>query len=467
MDPGSILAGSRLIAYVQGLVFGVLLLATGIAWAEEAALSEASFGMPDLNGYIEAALLANGEIHAAEENWRAAVHRAEQAGAPPDPRFSYGYYVTPVETRVGPQRHRFALAQTFPWLGRLSLKERQAVLEAEAVRIRIEEAQANVIRRVKDAYFEYAYAGRAIAVTRGNIELLRYLERVTEDRYKAGLSSYAQFLRIQVELARLEDRLRSLEDLLLPLQASLNAAMSRPSTDPLPLPDEIPILIADRTDEEIAAALPDGNPELRALQIQAEAAATGAEFARKGYFPDVTLGLEFIQTDKARVGSPDRNGDDPLVATVSFNIPLWFDARKAAVEEARSREASFKRQNTGAYDRLGAALQLALFKYRDAGRRISLFRNSLLPKAEQGMAATLDAFQTGGQSVLDLIDAERTLLEFQLSYLRAVADQGQYLAEMESLLGQEIPCRVQGAPVHLPGLERAKGGDGQPAGSGR
>jgi len=48
-----------------------------------------------------------------------------------------------------------------------------------------------------------------------------------------------------------------------------------------------------------------------------------------------------------------------------------------------------------------------------------------------------------------------------------VADQGQYLAEMESLLGQEIPCRVQGAPVHLPGLERAKGGDGQPAGSGR
>lgn len=460
MNPTSNFQESASRGFAIGLFFLVMLLfAAGSANPAKAGPAAPSDEIEDLNGYIEAALLANGEIRAAEENWRAAVQKAEQAGAPPDPRFSYGYYVTPVETRVGPQRHRFALAQTFPWFGRLSLKEQQAVLEAEAVRVKIEEAQLNVVRRVKDAYFEYAYAGRAIAIARENVELLKYLERVTEARYKAGLSPYAQFLRIQVELVRVEDRLRSLEDLLLPLQARLNAAMSRPSTDTLPLPDEIPIMIADMTEAEIAAALADGNPELRALQIQAEAASTGAEFARKGYFPDVTLGLEFIQTDKARVGSPDRNGDDPLVATISFNIPLWFDARKAAVEEARSRAASLKRQNTGAYDRLSAAMQLALFKYRDAGRRIALFKNSLLPKTEQSLAATLDAFQAGGQSVLDLIDAERMLLEFQLSYLRALADQGQYLAEMESLIGQEIPCRVHGAPVHLPGLERAKGAE--------
>jgi len=417
-------------------------------------------GLEALNSYIEIALDANGDIRAAEENWRAAVQKSEQAGVPPDPRFSYGYYIQPVETRVGPQRQRFGLAQTFPWFGKLSLKEQQAVLEAEAQRIRIEEAQLNVIRRVKDAYYEYAYASQSLSITRENIELLNYLERVTEARYKASLSPYAQFLRIQVELARLEDRLRSLEDILLPLRARLNAAMSQPSTEPIPLPREVPIMIADMTDEEMMADLADGNPELRALQIKTQAASTGVEVARKGYFPDITLGLEYIQTDKARVGNPDRNGDDALVATVSFNIPLWLDARKASVGEAWSSQASLRQQGVGTRDRLNAAMQLALFKYRDACRKIALFRDSLLPKAEQSFGATLDGFQTGAQSVLDLIDAERTLLEFQLSYLRALADQGQYMAEMETLIGHEIPCKVHAAPLHLPGLERNKDREG-------
>jgi len=40
---------------------------------------------------------------------------------------------------------------------------------------------------------------------------------------------------------------------------------------------------------------------------------------------------------------------------------------------------------------------------------------------------------------LDIIDAERILLEFQLAYERAFADRAQRLAELEMLVGKEIP----------------------------
>lgn len=217
-------------------------------------------------------------------------------------------------------------------------------------------------------------------------------------------------------------------------------------------------MIPDMTDEEIMAALAEGNPELRALELKAEAERAGAELAEKGYYPDVTFGVELIQTDHAREGNPVNNGDDPVVATVSFNIPLWFSARKASVDEALSREQAFRQKGTGELDRLRAALQLVLFEVSDAARRIDLYKNTLLPKAEQSLAATLDAFQTGSQTVLDLIDVERTLLEFQLSYLRARTDQGQSMAELETLVGHEIPCKVHREPLHLPRLGRD--GDG-------
>jgi outer membrane protein TolC len=395
-----------------------------------------------LNHYIQTALENNADLKAAHTSWKAAMEKVPQARSLPDPRFTYGYFVQPIETRTGPQRQRFGIGQTLPWFGKLSLKEKQASLEAEAQLAKLEGLRLKVIRQVKDAYYEYAYVGQAIAITRENIELVGYLERVAEARYTTGLSPYAQTVRLQVELGKLENRLRSLEDLRVPLQARLNSAMSRPQDEGIAMPAEVPLMIADMTDAEIMAGITESNPDLRAIEILAKAAETGIELAERDYYPDFTFGLEMIQQDDARQGDPKNNGDYPVIATVSINLPIWFDSRRAKVREAVNRKKSFEEKIVGTRDSLCAAMQLALYKYRDAGRKIDLFRNNLLPKAEQAFGATLEAFQTGSQSALDLIDVERTLLEFQLSYLRALADQGQRMADMEEILGREIPCKI-------------------------
>jgi len=406
--------------------------------------------LPIIDNYIAQAIEGNNDLKAAEDAWKAASDRARQVGVPPDPRFTYGYYIRPVETRTGPQRQRFGLSQTLPWFGKLSLKEKQAFLEAEAIGARAESLRLSVIRRVKEAYYEYAYDVQAITITGQNMELLGYLLKVADSRYSAGLSPYSQTIRLQVELAKLEDRLRSLSDLTQPLRARLNSSMGLPPENPIPPPSEIPIMIADMSDEEILKGIEESNPEIRALMIQASAAGQGVKLAERNFYPDFTFGLEMIQQDNARSGDPLHNGDDPIVATVSVNIPIWFEARRSAVAEAANKERSLKRQASGTLDRLNAAMQLALFKYRDAGRKIDLFQNTLVPKAEQSMQATLDAFQAGTQSVIDLIDSERILLEFQLAYLRALADQGIYMAELESLLGREIPCKIHSLTIRPP-----------------
>ncbi|EPR32426.1 outer membrane efflux protein [Alkalidesulfovibrio alkalitolerans DSM 16529] len=427
-----------------------LLVLAGAARAEQAeTIADAS--LAPLNAYVEEALANSPNLKASEAAWKAAAQRAPQVSAPPDPRFTYGYYIQPAETRTGPQRMRYAISQTIPWFGRLSNMEKQAVLEADAALARLESQRLLTAAQVRDAYYEYAYVAQAVRLTRENVLLLGYLERVAEDRYRAGLSPYAELVRLQLESGRLEDTLRSLKDLERPVRARLNTAMNRAPDSPLPEPETIPVMVLEHDEAELLAGLAECNPELRALSSLTEAAQTGMDQAKLGYFPDITLGLEMIQQDRARAGDPVNNGKYPTVATVGINLPIWFGARNAAVEEADHKRQSSREQWFATHNRLQAAMELALYRYRDAGRKIDLYQESLLPKAEQGLGATLTAYTAGQGSALDLVDAQRTLLEFQLSALRALADQGQRMAEMETLLGREIPCRVHGVRLEMNG----------------
>ena len=58
-------------------------------------------------------------VRAAHEDWIAERARADASGKLPDPRLTYGRFLQPVETRIGPQEHQLALQQTVPWFGSL------------------------------------------------------------------------------------------------------------------------------------------------------------------------------------------------------------------------------------------------------------------------------------------------------------------------------------------------------------
>ena len=84
---------------------------------------------------------------------------------------------------------------------------------------------------------------------------------------------------------------------------------------------------------------------------------------------------------------------------------------------------------------LTADIQQALFKLRDADRKINLYKESLIPKAEQSLEVNRKGYETGKMEFINLIDAERMLLEFELSYERALADHLKHRSELAKLTG--------------------------------
>lgn len=389
----------------------------------------------DLSQLLHYARANNPGLEAAFQRWKETLERVPQATTLPEPRVSFSGYLSEVETRVGPMQARIGLAQPFPWFGELELAGNAAFEASEAAREMLEAARLDLDLRVRDAWYEYAWIEQAIVITEGNRELLTHWESVARARLETGLGSHSDVIRAQVELGKLEDRVQTLTDLRRPLVARLNAALNRPSDAPLPRPT-FPLPEPPELDEQrIAAALDSSNPVLRAMGHRVEAAKYGTDLAEKAFYPDFFVGADYTFIGSAESPGVSGSGDDALALTLGFDLPIWRSSYRAGLREAEAQMTRTRMEQEETLNRLSSDLEMALYEFRDASRRVGLFRDSLIPKGEESVQALDTAYQSGDEGFLDLIDAERVLLEFQLQAARAEADRAKALAEIERITG--------------------------------
>jgi len=267
------------------------------------------------------------------------------------------------------------------------------------------------------------------------VHLLEYFEEVARSKYEAGTALHADVIKAQVELDRLRDRLRTLQDVKQPTLARLNAALNRRADALLPWPTNFPPAQISTNTPALVQRLIESNPELKSLDYLAAKDKANIALAKKEFYPDVTLGADYIVTGPASMPNTPDSGQDAVIAGFSINIPLWWGKYRAGVREAESRYAATQQERQDRANTLTTDLKLALFKYQDSERKIVLYRDALIPKADENVKVIQRSFEAGKSDFLSLIDAERILLEFQLTYERAVASREQGLSTVEKLVG--------------------------------
>lgn len=405
---------------------------------ERVTLSDEGTPLPDsadLYGLLRYAAQNNAGLQAAFARWQAATARIPQAKSLPDPRFNFGYFFSEVETRVGPQRQRFGLSQMFPWFGTLRLKGDIAAQNALIAQERFVAAQDRLYLEVVSAHTEHYYLARSIAITTELIELVKNAESVTQAKYRAAIGSYADMLRAQVELGRLEDRLIALQDQEKPVVARVNAALNRPLDAPLPRPLDLPDESVALSDEELLNQAARNNPNLRAIDRVIDREEHAIDLAGRKYYPSFTIGIDYVNTDVALMPDVVDSGKDPLMGRVAINIPIWWGSYDAGRREAQARRRAAALDRIEQQNQVLAGMHEVLFAYHDDVRKISLYRDALIPKAEQSLRASQTGYEAGEVDFLDFLDAERVLLEFELAYDRARANQLKHLAHLRMLTG--------------------------------
>lgn len=426
---------------------GLLVLCAADLPADEASQSRTGAPLldlskePSLAQYVAHAVESNPEVRAAAARWAAAGEVVTMAGSLPDPTVSYGYF-TDAE-RARPTKQTFGIMQMFPWFGKLTLAQGIAGDRADAAHERVRGARLAVARDVVEAYWEYAYVGRATEITRAQVELLEEFEAVVRTRYSGGGSTYGDLLMVQIELARMTNELETMVVMRPAASGRLAAAIGISTDMVLPWPSAAPKFGPIESFEGAWARTERDNPQLRALALERAAARKSVDLARKEYIPDVSLGAEYMAMRESEM-APRVSDESTLAFMASLSVPLWFGKHRAQVRAAADDGIESQSMFEARRNQLEAELRMVIFEIEDAARRVALYDERLIPMANQSLKAAEAAYRGGTIEFDALVAASETLLAFQMAHARAVADRAGKEAELSMLVGDDaFPASAQ------------------------
>ena len=111
---------------------GALIMFFLALWTTNSHAQKEEIRIGYLDKYLVLAAENNPQIRSRYKEYLAALEKVVQEGTLPDPQISFGYFIQPVETRVGAQQATASFSQMFPWFGTLDAQERVAAERAQA-----------------------------------------------------------------------------------------------------------------------------------------------------------------------------------------------------------------------------------------------------------------------------------------------------------------------------------------------
>ena len=393
------------------------------------------FGQSDLEGYLKFAAENNPGLRAKFNDYLAAMEKVPQVGALPDPTVAFGYFIQPVETRVGPQEWRFNMAQSFPWFGLLGAKEDVATELANAKYEDFENTKANLFFEVKTAYYNYYFIEKAIEITEENMEILNIFKRLSLVKIEAGNASVVDELRVELELNDLENQLALFRDTKYVLQVKFNNLLNTDEQAPITVPatlwqDELPEGQLNILDEIYAS-----NHQLKAIEHRLNAFVNQEEVATKEGLPKFNIGLSYTIVGENDMSTAVDNGNDAFVfPSVGISIPLYRKKYKAMVKEAEYlQEGEILRREDKKND-LTTIYENTSKDFNDGDRRIALNKKQS-EIAKKVLDILITSYSTDAKDFEEVLRIERQLLKYELSYQRALADKNAAVAFIYYLLG--------------------------------
>jgi len=379
-----------------------------------------------LQEVLEGAKNNNPEILVAKKKWEEEKAKV-WSNTLPDPQIGVEYW--------GKNETWYDISQEVPFPGKMSLKRKAQRHEAKRQWELYEAKQKEILQKVKAAYYGYFLAWRQIEIFEDSVDFLKHFATVAESKYSVNKASQAEVLKAQVEYSKALNELITFGQEKETMQAELNAlldlapdaALGRPAEPSLPKVD-----LQYKELEEIALEL---RPELDAARHHVDHMKAEQWSARSEFLPNAML-----QYSRRTFDSEDMQDDN--IVMVKFNVPvLWFWRQGSLVKAAKKAKEGADAELRSMETMTRAEVKTFLVKVQTARRLVELYRTSVIPQSETALKVSLSGYEAGTAGFLDLVDSERSWLEFQkfqMEYYQYLAQYWTYLAALERLIGKDL-----------------------------
>ena len=363
-----------------------------------------------LDDYFKAAAENNPGLQAMYKEYEAALQQVPQVNALPDPTFSFGYFISPVETRVGPQQAKFSLNQMFPWFGTLKAQGDAAALMSEAKFHSFIDARNKLYFQVASAYYPLYELKEWIRIEQKNISILESYKNIATKKFENGSGTMVDVLRVDIMLKDAQTNLSILREKEKPLVTTFNNLLNRPKNEMVVIGNSLKrenLTDNFRKDSLIAA-----NPNLKALDFKFQASKAAELTAKKQGLPKLGIGLDYVLVGERSDISLPESGKDVFMPMVSVTIPIFRGKYNASVKEAQFMQESYLYQKEEVTNTLISNYEMVWFEIQQQQQLLSLYEQQI-QTSQQSLNLLFTSYGNSGKEFEEVLRMQQQLLKYQ------------------------------------------------------
>lgn len=365
-------------------------------------------------GLIRESVSSHPSIEAAKARTDAATSAIRAVRLWEDPQLGLGGMAAEKSMRMDDGDIRVGVDQMLPRKGLFRAEKRRATAEQQVQDSTRQQSEAELGLTVGQTVVELALADELIRLQSENLEWLKTMVEIAAERSKSPDGSASESLRLESELALRTQALASLKRTRGQYASTLNLLLNRPvdsSFGALSL-DSRPSRLTDAI--ALREQLERNNPQLAAMRHQVESAEAEADISREKRKPVFSVGME----------TNTYSGGDFRSAMLAVRVTLpWFNRAVYRADLARAedlRDATI--HDLAAQQReLYSQLITLITEAQNNQATFESYADEVLPKTDKAVESIQSAWISAKSTLLDVLDARRTLIEAKQEQKRALA----------------------------------------------
>jgi outer membrane protein TolC len=376
--------------------------------------------------FVLYAVLNDPQVEATYLAWAASVHRITVERSRPDPRLTLQASIADMALMA----LMAGVMTDLPGSGKRAAAGDIATAESQAKYFAFEARVLQSAFALRKVRYQLDALDTKISIMRRTALLLAHLEKLALVQNEVGRAPMQDILQARIERARIASDIANLDDSRDALLAQFKAALGMhadavaPPVSAMPAPSPA-ALSADRL-LDLALVR---NPRLKAMQAEVMAAEGSLLLARKSARPDFSVGIEVDWKASPIMLQP----------SLGVSLPIWRDKTKAQIAAAQASKAEANARLSAEQIALAVEIAEKTFMSREATRQLALLGGSLPRMANDALTLAQSAYSGGKSDFNSVINAQKVLLDLQLTHSEASIQRELALAELSILVLATVP----------------------------
>jgi outer membrane protein TolC len=319
--------------------------------------------------------------------------------------------------------------------------EYRGAAAAEAVaRARADVAGRGLVATIVQSYYGLVAAQRKLASAQQSLREAQQFLDITQKQESGGEVAHSDVIKAQIQVTQRTRDAQDAELALLKGRLGLSVLVFPDFRDTFSVVDDLQAMVPLLPLAALKESALTSSPDVRAAQASLQQETLGVGVARGAVLPSVSFDYFYgINANEFATYDPEGHRLLGSVAQVQVNVPLFnWGAAQSKLTQAHLRVQAARSDLTMAQRQLQASISTFHREAEVARDQVSSLRESL-DLSTESLRLTLLRYQAGEVSVLEVVDAQTTLIQARNAYDDGLVRYRVALAALQTLTGTLQP----------------------------